>query len=127
MKSGNYKLKFIAYMNMSSADSCTSEDSKDSLVIEFKVNTVSSVYEDKNKPIIACYPNPVTGSELKVESDIPICSMTMVDMRGCVVYRRKNLIKRQIAVTLKGLPKGVYLLRIVTDRKTHFVEKIMHL
>jgi hypothetical protein len=53
--------------------------------------------------------------------------MTMVDMRGCVVYRRKNLIKRQIAVTLKGLPKGVYLLRIVTDRKTHFVEKIMHL
>ena len=124
-KPGNYKLKFIAYGSLY-RDSCTHNDTN-SVTMEFEVQPASSAGKDKHKPNITCYPNPLKESKLNVLSDIPICAITIVNMRGCIVYRRNSLIRRQVAIDLKGLPKGVYLLRVVTDGKTHFVEKIMHL
>jgi hypothetical protein len=84
----------------------------------FSNSQTTGIKQVKNPDIISVYPNPVTTGKVNVESKSGeiVHLVELIDSKGKTVKSNKsNQIKTEIEVT--GLRKGLYFLRIHTEKK----------
>jgi hypothetical protein len=61
---------------------------------------------------LTIYPNPTRGA-LKIESEIPIMSVVLIDLPGHEVFRSQpQRAKSELTLDLEGLDKGIYLVKV---------------
>jgi hypothetical protein len=73
------------------------------------------------------YPNPTTGIftvEFPEISETAIVKLEIYDMRGALMFREQYSGTRKHIVSLENRPKGVYLVRVVSDAVSGYVKLI---
>lgn len=57
------------------------------------------------------YPNPANEA-FTVESDSPLLSVSVVDMRGGLMYQTKEINDKRARITTQNWPAGVYIIHV---------------
>lgn len=96
----------------------------DNLSFEFIVSVVTTIDEDESdNPNISIYPNPATdGFRLNGIADRTF--VILLDSKGNIILSR--LLNDSEYVDVSMLPKGVYLVRIVSERKNIYRKLIVN-
>jgi len=79
---------------------------------------------DFSNTTVTVYPNPVQDS-LNIElSTNKINTLILFDLKGKQLFKEENVNTQRKTIVLPQLEKGVYLLKIVTNRKATIIKKI---
>lgn len=73
------------------------------------------------------YPNPfIDKITLNVRSDNHINAIQVINNQGVMLINRKISLSGEVTIKLQGLPKGLYMLRVITPTK-NYCERIIKL
>ncbi len=79
---------------------------------------------DFSNTVATIYPNPVRDS-LNIElSANKLITILLYDLKGKQVFKEENVNAQRKTIVLPQLEKGVYLLKILTNKKTTIIKKI---
>jgi len=86
--------------------------------------TVSTLVVHKKSSELNIVPNPF-DSEVVIESDVPLASVSFIDVTGREVLFVENVNSHHIGVSTSDFSKGLYLVKIITSNGKVRVEKIV--
>ena len=97
-------------------------DPKSNITID---NTAGLITQNLNEPSI--YPNPSSGN-VTIETTEKIISVSVLDLKGSLLYDFSNLDNTEVTFDLSDLIAGPYLIQIVTDKGVYQkrIQKINH-
>jgi hypothetical protein len=71
------------------------------------------------------FPNPVKD-ELTIFSSERDVHVSMLDLFGRIVVSEKILVGNKLRIDVQGFAKGIYYIRLKSDRKTQYTKIIIH-
>ncbi len=77
----------------------------------FKYGLVTGITETNNNTVINIYPNPTTG-KITIQAE-EIERIEIMDLQGKAVY-----IGKETKIDLSTQPKGIYIIKVITDKQT---------
>lgn len=126
-------LNFINQGNFSGSWVGFGEDINEELYI---VNIGGSIFkiqgdeiaatDDVGNPIsLSMAPNPATETVSLSVSNDTIQKVTLVDIRGSILFSEENVSVSQKAYSIASLSEGIYLVNVVTENGNTFVKKLV--
>jgi len=67
---------------------------------------------------LSCYPNPVTGDNITLSSDISIAKVKVFSLTGVEVKEENGNHSRLLPINLTGISPGYYVLNVLLDNGT---------
>ena len=86
------------------------------------IDVVTSVPQINRDALIIVYPNPAFDW-IDVKSGTPVTRLTMLDIMGKLIMDIQVREESEIKINLPGLPKGLYVLKIFSE-KTFYTTKV---
>ena len=81
----------------------------------------NSAFEKKSYSV---YPNPTNSNKINIESETTLDEIQVVNTNGQLMKLIKNPVFNNQLYTLENLPKGVYLLKLVSNKQS-VIKKII--
>lgn len=108
-KIGIYKVSLFVV----DSNNCTDYGSK----VVTVVDSTTSIKETVQFNNIYVYPNPFTESLfVNIPNNTAISEIQLLDLSGKSIYFRKNLHTNNLEIFRDQLPRGIYTLKIITDK-----------
>ena len=124
LNEGYYSLEFSAIQTASYPD-CILEDSM-TVWLNFEVELTNSLFNVIEKePRLICYPNPLTGDQLTIESEKSITNFEVFYGSGQLLRELGNLKSHRITWLVPDTAQGFLILKVVLADGSIHIHKVL--